>query len=139
PDDGYPYEESFTADNDYALGRIVQFLSGTKWWREMAVLVTEDDAQGGMDHIDAQRTVLMGIGPWVRRGYVSHANSSFPGLLKTIFRLLHLPPLNLYDAAATDLSDLFTAEPDYAPYKLLKVDERLFDPATAKKAPPGTP
>jgi YVTN family beta-propeller protein len=139
PEDGYPYRESFTADNDYALGRIVEFLSGTKWWREMAVFVTEDDAQGGVDHIDAQRTVLMALGPLVRRGYVSHANSSFPGLLKTIFRILKLPPLNLYDAAATDLSDVFARTPDFATYKLLPVDKRLFDPAAAKQAPPGTP
>jgi YVTN family beta-propeller protein len=139
PDDGYPYEESFVADNDYALGRILEFLSGTKWWREMAVFITEDDAQGGIDHIDAQRTVFLAAGPWIRRGYVSHVNTSFPGLLKTIFRLLGVPPLNLYDAAAADLSDIFAAEPDFTPYKLLPVDARLFDPATAKQAPPGTP
>jgi hypothetical protein len=139
PDDGYPYEESFVADNDYALGRILQYLSSTKWWKEMAVFVTEDDAQGGVDHIDAQRTVLLCAGPWIRKSYVSHVNTSFPGLLKTIFRLLHLPPLNLYDAAATDLSDVFASAPDAAPYKVLPVDVRLFDPATAKQAPPGTP
>lgn len=139
PDDGYPYSESFTVDNDYALGRILQFFSGTKWWKEMAVFITEDDAQGGIDHIDAQRTVLLCAGPWIKRGYVTHANSSFPGLLKTIFRLLGLPPLNLYDATATDLGDVFASKPDYTPYKLLPVDKRLFDPATAKKAPPGTP
>lgn len=139
PDDGYPYEESFVADNDYALGRILEFLSGTKWWREMAVFITEDDAQGGIDHIDAQRTVLLAAGPWIKRGYVSHVNSSFPGLLKTIFRALRIPPLNLYDASATDLADVFSAEPDFAGYKLLPVDARLFDPATAKVAPAGTP
>jgi YVTN family beta-propeller protein len=139
PEDGYPYEESFTVDNDYALGRILQYLSGTKWWKEMAVFITEDDAQGGIDHIDAQRTVLMAAGPWIKRGYVTHGNTSFPGLLKTIFRVLGVPPLNLYDAAATDLSDIFAEKPDFTPYKLLPVDARLFDPATAKKAPPGTP
>jgi YVTN family beta-propeller protein len=139
PADGYPYEESFVADNDYAMGRIVEYLSGTKWWREMAVFITEDDAQGGVDHIDAQRTVLMAAGPWIKRGYVSHGNTSFPGLLKTIFRALGAPPLNLYDAAATDLADVFTNDPDYAPYKHLPVDARLFDPAAAKVAPPGTP
>jgi DNA-binding beta-propeller fold protein YncE len=139
PDDGYPYEESFVADNDYALGRILEYLSGTKWWKETAVFITEDDAQGGVDHIDAQRTVLMAAGPWIRRGYVSHVNTSFPGLLKTIFRLLKKPPLNLYDASATDLSDMFTTEPDFTPYKLLPVDARLFDPAKAKIAPSGTP
>ena len=54
----------------------------------------------------------MALGPWVKPDYVSHANTSFPGLLKTIFRLLGIPPLNLFDATATDLSDLFTAQPD---------------------------
>jgi hypothetical protein len=133
PDDGYPYQESFTADNDYALGRILEFLSGTKWWKEMAVFVTEDDAQGGVDHVDAQRTVLMAAGPWVKRGYLSHRNTSFPGLLKTIFRLLGLPPLNLYDAAATDLSDVFADKPEATSYKVLPEDPRIFDPATVKR------
>jgi YVTN family beta-propeller protein len=137
PDDGYPYEESFLADNDYALGRILEYLSGTKWWKEMAVFVTEDDAEGGYDHIDARRTLLFCAGPWARRNYVSHTNASIPGLLKTIFRLLHLPPLNLFDAAAADLSDCFTATPDPAPYHLLTVDHRLFDPARQGAAPEG--
>ena len=139
PDDGYPYQESFTADNDYALGRILEFLSGTKWWNEMAVFVTEDDAQGGVDHVDAQRTVLLCAGPWVKPGYVSHVNTSFPGLLKTIFRLLGLPPLNLYDATATDLSDLFADRPTPGGYRVQAEDPRVFDPATAKRAPKGTP
>jgi hypothetical protein len=139
PDDGYPYEESFVADNDYALGRILAFLSGTKWWNETAVFITEDDAQGGVDHIDAQRTVFIAAGPWIRRGYVSHVNTSFPGLLKTIFRALKVPPLNLYDASAADLSDVFTTQPDPAPYRLQPVDARRFDPPRAKIAPPGTP
>ena len=82
---------------------------------------------------------MMCAGPWCRKNYVSHVNTSFPGLLKTIFRTLGVPPLNLYDASATDLSDVFTETPDFAPYKLLPVDKRLFDPATAKIAPPGTP
>lgn len=139
PDDGYPYQESFVADNDYALGRILQFLSGTKWWNEMAVFITEDDAQGGVDHIDAQRTVLLCAGPWIRRGYVSHRNTSFPGLLKTIFRILGLPPLNLFDAAATDLSDVFADRPESGGYQVLAEDPRIFDPAAAKRAPKGTP
>ena len=75
PADGYPYEESFVADNDLALGRILEFLSGTKWWKEMAVFVTEDDPQGGVDHIDAHRTVLLCAGPWAKPNYVSHANA----------------------------------------------------------------
>jgi len=133
PQDGYPFEASYVADNDYALGRIVEFLSGTPWWREMAIFVTEDDAQGGRDHIDAHRTVFLGIGPYFKRGYVSHVNTSFPGMLKTIFRLLGLPPLNLFDAVASDLSDCFTSTPDYEGYRVLPEDKRLFDPAAARE------
>ena len=132
PEDGYPYAESFVADNDYALGRIVEFLSRTEWWPKMAVFITEDDAQGGRDHVDAHRTVLIAAGPYVKRNYVSHVNSSFPGLLKTIFRILDLPPLNLFDATASDLADMFTFEPDLSPYTAVPVDPRLFIPEEAR-------
>jgi len=139
PEDGYPFEESFVVDNDYALGRILEYLSGTRWWKETAVFVTEDDAQGGVDHIDAHRTVLLCAGPWMKKGYVSHVNSSFPGLLKTVFRLLHLPPLNLFDASASDLSDCFASQPDFEKYKLEDVDRRIFDPDKARAATNGKP
>ncbi|MBM3726706.1 MAG: hypothetical protein FJW40_14945 [Acidobacteria bacterium] len=133
PGDGYPFQPSYVADNDIALGRILEFLSRTKWWREMAVLITEDDAQGGVDHVDSHRTVLMVASPYARKNYVSRVNSSFPGMLKTAFRLLGIPPLNLYDATAADLADCFTNEPDFAPYELQPVNADLFDPAKAKE------
>ena len=134
PEDGYPYQASFVADNDHALGRIVEFLSSTPWWKEMAIFITEDDAQGGRDHVDAHRTVLLVVSPYAQKNYVSHVHSSFPGLLKTAFRLLGIPPLNLFDAAASDLSDCFTTTPDFSPYKALPVDPRLFEPGRARKA-----
>ncbi len=133
PEDGFPYEASYMADNDYALGRIVEFLSRTPWWKEMAVFVTEDDAQGGRDHVDAHRTLLMAMGPYVKKGYVSRVNSGFPGLLKTVFRVLGMPPLNLFDAVASDLSGVFTSQPDFTPYKLEQVDARLFVPSEARE------
>jgi hypothetical protein len=129
PGSGYPYQESFVADNDLALGRIVEYLSRTRWWGQMAVFATEDDTRGGVDHIDARRTVLLCAGPWCKRNYVSHTNTGFPGLLKTIFRLLRLPPMSLQDAAAADLADCFASKPDPAPYHALPVDKRIFDPA----------
>ena len=133
PRDGYPYRASYVADNDYALGRIIEYLSNSPWWKEMAVFVTEDDAQGGRDHIDSHRTVLIAAGPYSKRGYVSHVHASFPGLLKTIFRILQIPPLNLYDATASDLSDCFISSPDFTPYHAVPVDERLFVPAAARE------
>ncbi len=132
PEDGYPFEASYVADNDYALGRMLEYLSNTRWWREMAVFVTEDDAQGGRDHIDAHRTVLLIAGPYTKRNYVSHTHSSFPGLLKTIFRLFGMPPLNLFDAVASDLSDCFTSAPEFTSYKALPPDPRLFVPEKAR-------
>jgi hypothetical protein len=105
----------------------------------MAVFITEDDAQGGVDHVDAQRTVLMCAGPFCKKNYVSHVNTSFPGLLKTLFRILRLPPLNLFDAAATDLTDMLASQPDPIGYKLLDVDKRIFDPASVKQSTSGKP
>ena len=139
PSAGYPSEGSYVADNDLALGRILEFLSHTEWWPKMAIFVTEDDAQSGVDHVDSHRTVLMVAGPYARPNYSSHVNSSFPGMLKTAFRLLHLPPLNLYDATAADLSDCFTMQPDPAPYTALSVDPALFDPTKAKPTTGGKP
>ena len=139
PAAGYPSEASYVADNDLALGRILEFLSHTEWWAKMAVFVTEDDSQSGVDHVDSHRTVLLVAGPYARANYSSHTNTSFPGLLKTAFRLLHLPPLNLYDATSADLSDCFGAEPDTTPYTALAVDPALFDPAKAKRTPDGAP
>lgn len=132
PEEGYPFTASFVADNDLALGRIVEYLSRSPWWGRMAIFVTEDDAQGGVDHVDSHRTILLAIGPWMRKNYVLRRNSSYPGLLKTIFGLLGLPPLNLYDAAASDLSECFAREPDYSPYEAQPVLRELFDPSRIK-------
>ncbi|HEU0123980.1 MAG TPA: alkaline phosphatase family protein [Bryobacteraceae bacterium] len=132
PEDGYPYAASYVADNDYALGRIIEFLSKSPWWKQMAVFVTEDDAQGGVDHVDSHRTLLLVASPYARKNYVSKTNVSFPGLLKTAFQLLKLPPLNLYDATAADLSDVFTDSPDFTPYAVKPIRSELFDPAKAK-------
>jgi YVTN family beta-propeller protein len=132
PADGYPRISSYVADNDYALGRIVEYLSKTPEWRSMAIFVTEDDANGGVDHVDAHRTVMMVAGPWVKRGYVAHANSSFSGMLKTVYQILGLGPLNLFDAASTSLAECFTSEPDFRPYAAVPPDLKIFDPANAR-------
>lgn len=135
PEDGYPYDISYVADNDLALGRVIEYLSHKVWWKDMAVFITEDDAQGGFDHVDFHRTVLLAAGPWIKRNYVSHTNVSFPGLLKTVFELLRIPPLNLMDASAPDLRDLFALQPDETPYMTKPSDLRVFDPAKARVGP----
>jgi DNA-binding beta-propeller fold protein YncE len=132
PQNGYPYSASYAADNDLALGRIVDYFSHSPWWREMAIFVTEAEAPDGRDHIDAHRAVFLGIGPWFRRGYCSHVNADYAAVLKWVFRQLHVPSWNLADASAADLDDMFTTEPDYAPYIVQPIDPRLFD---ASKSP----
>jgi hypothetical protein len=114
-------------EHDYELGRLVEYLSHTPWWDRMAVLVSESGSEG-IDHIDARRSIFLCAGPWCRRNYVSHRNASVPGLLKTAFRLLGVPPMGLADAAAADLSDLFAPQADPAPYRAAEVDRRLFVP-----------
>ena len=131
PDAGYPMNTSYMADNDLAVGRIVEFLSHTPYWKNMVIVITEDDAQGGVDHIDAHRSVLMVISPWTKKGHVSHIHASFGSIFKTFWNILGLPYLNQYDAAATDLADCFADTPDFTPYQALPVDPRIFVPEDA--------
>lgn len=127
PDDGYPYTHSYMADNDLAVGRILHFLSRTKYWKNMLVIVTEDDPQGGVDHIDAHRSVLMMAGPYVKRNYVSHVHANFGSILKVVYNILNIPYVNQYDVTASLLQDFFTAKPDFRPYTFVYPDKRVFD------------
>jgi len=127
PTKGYPYVASYMADNDLALGRIVEFLSHTPYWQHMAIFVTEDDAGGEPDHVDAQRSVLLVISPWAKRGTVSHRHTTIVSMHRTLYQILGLPPLNMFDALANDFSDCFTPTPDFRPYDHVAVDERIFD------------
>lgn len=133
PEDGYPYRSSFMVDNDLALGRLLHFLSRTPYWKDMLVIITEDDPQGGVDHIDAHRSILMLAGPYVKRSYVSHTHANFGSILKVIYNILGIPYVNQYDATASLLQDFFTNTPDYTPYTLEMHDERLFDVTKAMK------
>ena len=128
PAEGYPYRASYVADNDFALGRLVDLVSHSQYWKDTAIFVTEDDAQSGTDHVDAHRSLLLVISPYARRS-VSHQHTSIASILKTFDLIFGIPYLNQYDAAATDLSDCFVAKPDFTPYDALPPDTRIFDPA----------
>jgi len=131
PEAGFPFRESYEADNDLAVGRIVEFLSHTPYWKNMLIVITEDDAQGGVDHIDAHRSILMVISPYAKKNYVGHDHSSFGSIFKTYWNILGIPYLNQYDAGATDFADMFSDKPDFTPYNALPVDVRIFDPQKA--------
>jgi hypothetical protein len=144
PEDGFHYRASYVADNDLALGKLVELFSHSPFWKDMAIFVTEDDAQNGWDHVDAHRSILMVISPYARQG-VSHVHTSMASIIKTFDLIFGLPCLNQYDAAATDLSDLFSATPDFTPFEALPSDAQIFDPAKVKEpglqmqARPGEP
>jgi hypothetical protein len=127
PGEGYYSPQSFMADNDLAVGRIMQFLSQTKYWKNMLVIVTEDDPQGGVDHVDAHRSILMMAGPYIKRGYVSHTHANFGSILKTIYNILDVSYVNQYDVTASLLQDFFTNKADYSPYVFERNDQRVFD------------
>ena len=128
PDRGFPYTASFMADNDLALGRIVEYLSQQPEWKKMAIFVTQDDSGGDGDHVDRHRSFVLGIGPWMKKGFVAHQHTSIMSILKTIYRIFGLGPNNLFDAVATDLSEMFTTTPDFAPYVHTPSDPRVFKP-----------
>src|SRR5205807_9023514 len=100
PAKGYPYRASWMADNDLALGRIVEFLSHTPYWKNMAIFVTQDDAGGEPDHIDAQRSVLVVSGPWARHVDVSHSHTTIVSVHRTLYESLGLAPLEMLAARA---------------------------------------
>ncbi|MCH7958767.1 MAG: bifunctional YncE family protein/alkaline phosphatase family protein [Candidatus Hydrogenedentes bacterium] len=132
PDDGYPFWGSFMSDNDLALGRLVELISNSPFWESTAIIVMEDDAQGYRDTVDAHRSICLVISPYTKRNYVSHRHISIASILKTIFLILDLPPLNQYDAFASDLADYFDDEAsNAAPYTALPVNPEIFDPEKA--------
>ncbi len=131
PDKGFPYLASWMADNDLALGRIVEFLTHTPYWKNMAIFVTQDDSGGEPDHVDSQRSVLLVISPWAKHSYVSHRHTTIVSMHRTLYQIFGLPPLNMFDALANDFSDCFTTQPDFSPYQCVSVDPRIFDPQKA--------
>lgn len=133
PEEGYPYRQSYMVDNDLAVGRVLHFLSRTKYWKNMLVIITEDDPQGGVDHIDAHRSILMMVGPYVKKGYVSHTHANFGAILKTIYNILNIPYVNHFDLTGSLLQDFFTDQPDFTPYTLERHDERMYDAELSMK------
>ncbi len=121
------------ANNDLALGQIVERVSHSKYWAKTAIIVLEDDAQDGPDHVDARRTVALAISPYVKRSSLDHTLYSTVSMVRTMELLLGLPPMSQYDAAATPLYATFGTEPDLTPYAALpaQVDVNAKNLATA--------
>jgi len=114
---GSPTPRAMVAENDLALGRLVEAISSSVYWRDSAIFVLEDDAQSGPDHVDSHRSILLAAGPFVKRGVVDHTFYTTSGVLRTIELILGLPPMSQYDAAATSMYNAFTGTPNLAGYR----------------------
>lgn len=124
---GRPTPFAHVADNDLAVGMLIDHLSKSPVWKESVVFILEDDAQNGPDHVDAHRSPAFVIGPFVKRKYVDHTMYTTSGMLRTMELILGLPPMTQYDAAATPMWRLFTKKPDFTPYNHLPVSVDLND------------
>jgi hypothetical protein len=116
------------ADNDLGLGQIVDGLTHSSFWNDMAIFVIEDDAQNGVDHVDGHRTTAFAVSPFVRRGSIDHVFYNQPSVVKTIELMLGLPALSLFDLVATDMRASFIGpneKPNYAPFSAVIPTQRL--------------
>jgi hypothetical protein len=114
---GSPTPEAQVADNDLALGQIVEAVSHSKFWTNTCIFAIEDDPQDGWDHVSAYRTTAYVISPYTKRHQVVNTQYNQTSLLRTIELMLGLPPMNQLDATATPMFDCFTNTPDFTAYE----------------------
>jgi hypothetical protein len=124
---GRPTPFAHVADNDWAVGLFVEYLSKSPIWKESVVFIVEDDAQNGPDHVDAHRTTAYVAGGFVKRNFVDHTLYSTSSMLRTIELILGLPPMSQYDAAATPMWRCFSSTPNLTPFVSVPANVNLND------------
>ncbi|HEY3265614.1 MAG TPA: alkaline phosphatase family protein [Armatimonadota bacterium] len=115
-DPGFPTPRASVADNDRALGRIVEGISRSAFWKDTLILVIEDDSQFGVDHVDGHRTLAFCVSPYTRRGVVVSEPYNHTSVLRTIGLTLGIPAMNRFDRTATPMTACFTSTPDLRPF-----------------------
>jgi YVTN family beta-propeller protein len=116
----FPTPKAMVADDDLALGRMVEGLSKSKFWAQSLVLVTEDDAQDGVDHVDGHRTICLAIGPHVRRAALDSTHYNHTSVVRTMQEIFRIPPRTRFLATARPMTSIFQAKPDLTPYAALR-------------------
>jgi YVTN family beta-propeller protein len=140
-----PTPRAYIADNDLAVGRLVEAISQSRYWPDTCVFVNEDDPQDGFDHVDGHRSLCLVASPYTKRGAVVSHFYNQTAVLHTIERILGLGPMNQLDALAPTMEDCFTDKPDLTPYVAVKNNIPLDEmnkvpasmPTTAPKLPAG--
>jgi hypothetical protein len=113
---GAPTPAAAVANNDWAVGQLVDRVTHSKYWPETAIFIIEDDAQNGPDHVDSRRTTGLVISPYTKRNALDSTLYTTSSMLRTMELLLGLPPMTQYDAAATPMFAAFTDKPNLTPY-----------------------
>ena len=133
---GMPTPRAAVADNDLAVGQVVEAVTHSKFWPETAIFIVQDDPQAGFDHIDGHRTVAMVISPYTPRRAVDSTNYNQTSMIRTMELVLGLPPMNQFDASASAMATCFTEEPNLTPYEAVKnnipLDELNPEPAAIR-------
>ena len=127
------------ADNDLALGRLVDVVSHSRFWRSTAIFVTEDDSQNGPDHIDAHRTLAYVISPYTQAGAVDSTQYNTAGMVATIEDILGLPPMAIGDQRGVRMWKGFTRTPNLTPYEARTPSVVPFGAPGFQRNPPTAP
>jgi hypothetical protein len=116
---GYPTPRAMVANNDLALGQIVEAITRSRFWKNTAIFVTEDDSQSGWDHVSAYRTVGLLISPYSQSQTTESTQYNQTSMVRTIEQILGLRPMNIMDATAMPMFDCFVSTPDESVYEAL--------------------
>ena len=131
---GFSTPNACLSDNDFAVGQVVEGISHSKFWKSTLILIVEDDAQDGLDHVDGHRTVALAISPYIRRGAIDSTFYSQVSMVKTIEMILGLPPMSIFDMIANDMRSSFQSTPDLTPYDAVEPRQSIYEsnpPASA--------
>jgi YVTN family beta-propeller protein len=116
---GYPTPRAQVADNDLALGRVIEAVTKSSFWSNTVIFVIEDDPQSGYDHVDGHRSICLVVSPYTKRGQTVSTFYNQIGLIHTMEQIMGLPPMNQMDAMAPLMTDCFTPRPDFTAYTAL--------------------
>ena len=116
---GTPTPEAHVADNDLAVGRVVEAVSQSRFWKDTVIFVIEDDPQAGLDHVDGHRSTCLVISPYTRRSAVVSKFYNQAGVLKTISHILGVKPSSRFEQSANLMTECFQSRPDFSGFKAL--------------------
>ena len=124
---GFSTPNACFADNDLAVGQIVEGISHSRFWKSTLILIVEDDAQDGLDHVDGHRTVALAVSPYIKRGSIDDTFYSQVSMVKTIEQIFGVPPMSIFDLIANEMRASFQSTPDLTPYAAVVPERSIYD------------